>query len=53
MSTGAFGGMLRLVRKGFELSGKNESAGWIWILAEAWLRYHCFDFEGARRYGRE
>jgi hypothetical protein len=40
--------MLRLVRKGLELSGKNESAGWIWILGEAWLRFLCFDFEGAR-----
>jgi DNA-binding winged helix-turn-helix (wHTH) protein/tetratricopeptide (TPR) repeat protein len=48
ISTGAFGDMLRLIRRGLELSRKNESPGWIWILGEAWLRLLCFDFEGAR-----
>ena len=48
ISTGAFGDMLRLIRRGRELSRKNESPGWIWILGEAWLRLLCFDFEGAR-----
>ncbi len=49
MATGAFGAMLQLVRRGRELSAKNESPGWLWILGEAWLRLLCFDFEGARR----
>jgi DNA-binding winged helix-turn-helix (wHTH) protein/tetratricopeptide (TPR) repeat protein len=48
ISTGAFGDMLRMVRRGQELSAKNETPGWIWILGESWIRLLCFDLEGAR-----
>ncbi|MBZ5673348.1 MAG: AAA family ATPase [Acidobacteriia bacterium] len=48
-STGRYGEMLRNVRRERELARKNESEAWMWVLAEAWLRLLCFDFEGVRR----
>ncbi len=51
MATGRFGEMLQLVRNGQEVARKNESEAWIWVMGEAWLRAHCFDFDGVHRLG--
>jgi DNA-binding winged helix-turn-helix (wHTH) protein/tetratricopeptide (TPR) repeat protein len=46
---GRFGEMLRNIRRERESARKNEAEAWMWVLAEAWLRLLCFDFEGVRR----
>ena len=50
LACGRYGDWQRLIWRGRELSEKNESPGWMWVLAEAWLRFFCFDFEGGRRF---
>ncbi|PWU07044.1 MAG: hypothetical protein C5B51_10895 [Terriglobia bacterium] len=48
---GRWGELLRTVMRAMEVAQKNGNAPWLGLLraALAWLRYHAFDFEGARR----